>query len=206
MIAAMPAARLAPLLLLLAGLATALPAAAQKLEMPFLKGRMLVATPELRDPNFRQAVIYMVEQTEEGAFGLVVNRPIGEMAHADILARLDITGEAGEGKLRIFSGGPVGPDEGYLLHSSDKLYKSSKAVDETYVISAPEEALASIGQGEGPAEALLVLGYAGWHAGQLESELAAGAWEHVPADRDIVFDREVASKWQRAMGLVTIEL
>ncbi len=202
----MSAARLAPLLLLTACLLAALPGAAQKLELPWLKGRMLVASDKMHDPNFRQTVVYILEHNEEGAFGLVINRPIGEMEHAAILERLGIEGEAAEGKLRLFSGGPVGPEEGYLLHSNDKLYDSSKAIDEDFIVSAPEEALASVGRGEGPAEALLIFGYAGWHAGQLESEMALGAWEHVPADRDIIFDREVASKWQRALGLVTIDL
>ena len=128
------------------------------------------------------------------------------MAHRDVLERLGITGEAGEGKLRIFTGGPVSPNEGYLLHSTDKLYSSTKTIGEDYAVSAPEEALGSIGKGEGPAEALLILGYAGWSPGQLETELKAGAWEHVEADREIIFDREIASKWQRAIGLVTIDL
>ena len=202
----MPAARLIPTLLLAAFLLASISVFAEEAETISLKGRMLVATEALRDPNFRETVVYMVEHTPEGAFGLVINRPLGEMAHSDILERLGITGEAGEGKLRIFTGGPVSPNEGYLLHSTDKLYSSSKTVGEDYAVSAPEEVLASIGKGEGPAEALLILGYAGWAPGQLESELAAGSWEHVEADREIVFDREFASKWQRALGLVTIDL
>ena len=179
---------------------------AEEEQMISLKGRMLVTTKKLHDPNFREAVVFMLEHKPEGAFGLVINRPLGEMTHADLLEKLGITGEAGEGKLRIFSGGPVGQDEGYLLHSSEKLFETSKAIGEGFAVSAPEEVLAHVGRGEGPAEALLIFGYAGWSAGQLDSEMAAGAWEHVEADAEIIFDEEVASKWQRAIGLVTIDL
>lgn len=202
----MSAARLGLHFLLVALLLVPVPIAAQEAEIDSLKGRLLVATEELRDPNFRETVVYMLEHNAEGAFGLVINRPLGEMAHTDLLEKLGIVGDASEGKLRVFSGGPVGPNEGYLLHSSDQLFESSKTVGEDFVVSAPEEVLASIGKGEGPAEALLVLGYSGWGPGQLESEMAAGAWAHVEADREIIFDREVASKWQRALGLVTIDL
>lgn len=197
---------LAVLFVALLGAPAPAQAPAEEEQMVSLKGRMLVATKKLHDPNFRETVVYMLEHKAQGAFGLVINRPIGEMTHGELREKLGITGEASEGKLRIFSGGPVGTDEGYLLHSSEKLFESSKTIGEGFAVSAPEEVLAHIGRGEGPAEAILIFGYAGWGSGQLDSEMAAGAWEHVEADAEIIFDEEVASKWQRAIGLVTIDL
>ena len=196
-------AMLACLLALLAPPAATAPAA----EPDWLTGRMLVASERLSDSNFSETVIYMLEHDAEGALGLVVNRPLGEMALSVLLERLgDAEAKTAVGTIRVLSGGPVQPEKSFVLHTSDVMLDASKKIEGPFAVTADRSMLQAIGRGEGPEEALLIVGYAGWAPGQLESEFERGSWEHVAGDKDIVFSPDDGEKWRKALETLSIDL
>ena len=172
----------------------------------FLAGRLLVASADMGDPNFARTVIYMVQHDRTGALGLVVNNPIGEAPIDEILAALGADA-AGKGvAIKVYSGGPVDPSRGFVLHSTDVLLSESKDVDGHFAVTTRPEMLRAIAEGKGPKRALFILGYAGWAPGQLEAEIAAGAWETVPPDEALVFEESDETKWERAISRHSIDL
>jgi len=171
-----------------------------------LAGQLLVATSELKDPRFVRTVIYMVQHDPGGAMGLVVNRPLGETPLAALLEGLGIEGNGAKGGIRLHYGGPVEPRRGFVLHTTDYASESTRVVSGGIAVTVGTEILRAIGTGTGPRRSLVALGYAGWASGQLEGEIAAGAWVVVPADEGLVFDQNYEKKWDRAMARRTIQL
>ena len=171
-----------------------------------LAGQLLVATNELRDPRFVRTVVFMVRHDAGGAMGLVVNRPVGEVPLADLLNRLGIEGRGVGGEIRLHYGGPVEPNMGFVLHTTDYTTEGTQVLQGGIALTSQTEVLRAIGAGTGPRRSLFTLGYAGWAPGQLEAEIAAGAWITVPADAGLVFDGRSDKKWERAMARRTIEL
>ena len=200
-------AGIAVLALVLAVLSAA-PTAAQGVlrDESSLAGRLLVATPELRDPNFSRTVIYMVSHDEDGAMGIVINRLAAIGPLADLMAAFGIDAPIDAGQIRIFSGGPVQRNIGFMLHSADYTLEETIVVNGEIGVTAHSEILAAISRGEGPAEQILAFGYAGWGPGQLEGELEANAWYTVTANSRFVFDEELDTKWQRAVDLRGLDL
>jgi putative transcriptional regulator len=195
----------AALALAVAGLA-ALAGPTLGVEPATLAGRLLVAKPELADPRFRQTVVFLVRHDAQGAMGLVVNRPLGEASLASLLRHLGIeSGEAG-GSIRVHWGGPVEGRRGFVLHTRDYAAPGTLAVDERLSVTDRSEIFRALADGTGPARSLFVLGYAGWAPGQLERELERGDWSTATADLDVIFDANVAAKWERARGLEVIRL
>lgn len=203
-----PAARLRSRVaaLWLLALALALPPGTAAAEGDWLTGRLLVASSDMTDPNFKETVIYMVEHNEGGALGLVVNRPLGEMPLTVLMERLGETDQPAEGSIRILSGGPVQPEKSFVLHSSDVVFAESRQVDAGIAVTSHPDALKAIGRGDGPRQALLIVGYAGWAPGQLESEMKQGSWEHVPSDGKLLFDPDDDAKWRKAIERFSIDL
>lgn len=171
-----------------------------------LTGRLLVATPKLRDPNFSHTVIYMVSHDEDGAMGIVINRLATVGPLAEVMRAFGIEAPPDAGEIRVFSGGPVQRGVGFILHSTDYTLEETLVVSGEIALTAHTEILSAISRGEGPAEKLLAFGYAGWGPGQLESELEADAWYTVTANSRFVFDKEVETKWQRAVDLRGLDL
>ncbi len=171
-----------------------------------LAGRLLVARTELQDPRFSRTVVYIVHHDAGGAMGLIVNRPIGEAALAELLERLGGDGQGVTGAIRVHFGGPVEPAGGFVLHTADYHIEGTQVVKDGIAVTARPEILRAIGTGTGPRKSLFALGYAGWASGQLEAELKARAWEIVPADEALVFDEHDEEKWERAMARRTIQL
>lgn len=171
-----------------------------------LAGQLLVATSELKDPRFVRTVIYMVHHDTGGAMGLVVNRPLGDTPLAALLEGLGIEGNGAKGGIRLHYGGPVEPRRGFVLHTTDYVSESTRVVKDGVALTVGSEILQAIGTGTGPRLSLVALGYAGWAPGQLESEIAAGAWVAVPADEALVFDENYEKKWDRAMARRTFQL
>lgn len=197
----------AALLLALLALCLPLPAVQAETEQDeFLKGQLLVASPSMVDPNFAKTVVFMVEHDSLGAMGLVINRPLGEVPLQELLEGLGEKGPESDNEIRIYSGGPVDPKRGFVLHSSDVLLDDSIAVDGSLAVTGKTDILKSIAEGKGPAQAIFCLGYAGWAPGQLEAEIAAGAWESVPADEAIVFEEPDSKKWDQAIGRHGVDL
>jgi putative transcriptional regulator len=171
-----------------------------------LVGQLLVASPDMRDPRFRHAVILMVRHDKDGAVGIVINRPIEEMPLARLLKALgqDSTGVVAQ--VRIFAGGPVQPQSGYIVHSADYHRTGTIDIDSHMAMTSSPEVLRDIGHNEGPKKSLVAFGYAGWGRGQLEGELARGGWFTTPADPRLVFDADRAKLWDEAMARRTISL
>lgn len=197
-----PFSRAIRLALLCAGL-LALPlsnGAAAPSDTPVLtgsvKGKFLVANPSIKDPRFSRTVILMVRHGEDGAFGLIVNRPGG-------IAEIAVDADKPDGeelRLPAFYGGPVEPERAFVIHSPD--YKAGDTISVTPSISvtATSGIMDDIAKGSGPKKYLYVFGYSGWGPGQLENELRRGDWSETPIDERLVFsDHEGETVWRRAM-------
>ena len=170
-----------------------------------LDGKLLIAMPSMGDPRFQKSVIYMCAHSDEGAMGLIVNKPAHDLKFRDLLKQLDIETGVGGREIRVHFGGPVEHGRGFVLHSND--YDSNAStlrVDDAFGMTATIDILEDISKGDGPAQCLLALGYAGWGPGQLEGELQANGWLTCEASPDIVFADTDADKWERALATLGI--
>jgi putative transcriptional regulator len=171
-----------------------------------LTGRVLVATEAIRDPRFARAVIYLVRHNEQGAFGLVINVPMGAIPLARALRPLGLEAPPGSGDLQIHYGGPVDEGHGFVLHTPDWKGDGTTVVDGHFALTEDPKILQAMAGGTGPRRALFVLGYAGWAPGQLDGELTTGAWGIAAADERLVFEMDSAQKWIEAMARRILEL
>ena len=172
----------------------------------YLTGQLLVATPEMRDPRFVETVIYMVKHSGEGAFGLVINRPLAKGPVEDLLKGFGIDSSGAKGEIIIHYGGPVSPSAGFVLHSDDVLLEESAKVANGIAMTSDPKLIEAMAQGKGPRQSLFILGYAGWAPGQLEGELMAGSWFVVSGDKALIFGEDADRKWQQAMDKRKIPL
>jgi putative transcriptional regulator len=187
-------------------LATALPAPADTPQRASLAGQLLVAAPAMGDPRFRQTVILMVRHDRTGAFGIIVNRPVGEHPLADLLAALGQKDSGAAGRVRIFAGGPVDPERVFVVHSADYDRPDTLKIDGRVALTASLEVLRDLGSNQGPKQSLVAFGYAGWGPGQLEDELAKGAWFTTPQDAKLMFEQDRDKVWDDAMARRTQDL
>jgi putative transcriptional regulator len=198
--------RLLALALLPALLTGALPAQDDITEAGPLTGQLLIAAPEMQDPRFFHAVILIVRQGKEGAFGLVINRPVEERPIAEILQQMGQTDADAQGQIRIYAGGPVEPSVGFVLHSAEYHRAQTMAIDGRLAMTRSPDILHDISHGAGPAKTILAFGYAGWGPGQLEAELAEHDWFTAPEEPKLVFDDDRATLWTEALARRTREL
>ena len=182
------------------------PVAADPPATESLTGQLLIASPDIGDPRFAHTVILMVKHDKDGALGITINRPVGEKSIASLLEGPgeDVSGI--EGTLRIFAGGPVQPDLGFVVHSAEYRREDTIAVDEHVAMTANRQILRDIGHHRGPVKTLFALGYAGWGPGQLENELARHDWFTAPEEPKLIFDDNPANLWEDAMAHRTREL
>jgi putative transcriptional regulator len=171
----------------------------------FLVGQLLVAMPGMRDPRFAKTLVYMCAHSLEGAMGLVVNRALESLTFDDLLEQLGITPPPAERAINIHFGGPVETGRGFVLHSPDYKQEGTLQVADEVSLTATVDILRAIATGQGPRRHLLALGYAGWGPGQLDGEIRANGWLHVAADEALLFDRNLNSKWERAMTKIGID-
>ncbi|MFT5743880.1 MAG: putative transcriptional regulator [Paracoccaceae bacterium] len=171
-----------------------------------LVGQLLIAMPGMGDPRFAHSVIYVCAHGDDGAMGLIVNKPAPDLRFGDLLKQLSIpTGEGGDG-IRVHFGGPVENGRGFVLHSSE--YQSGAgtlAVDDDISMIATQDILEDIAAGKGPARSMLALGYSGWGPGQLEDEIAQNGWLTAHAPADILFGRANEHKWRAALKVLGID-
>jgi putative transcriptional regulator len=193
------------MLVLGALVAASMPAAGAP-PMRSLAGDLLVATPEMRDPRFARAVIYMIRHGPEGAQGLVINRPLGDIPLARLLERLRMDSAGATGLVRLHVGGPVEAGNVIVLHTSDYASEGTTAVKNGIAVTAERDVIRAIASGKGPRRSLIVLGHAGWAPGQLEAEIEAGGWIRAGADESFVFDADYTTKWERARARLKIDL
>jgi putative transcriptional regulator len=196
-------AAIAALIALLIVLGTAPP---EHSDTTSLAGQLLIAAPRIGDPRFAHTVILMVRHDKEGAFGIVINRPVGERSIAALLQATGHDDPAVAGIVRVFAGGPVQPELGFVVHSAEYQRAETVDVDGRVAITASRQVLLDIGHSQGPAKSLFALGYAGWGPGQLEGELAQHNWFTAPEEPKLVFDDDRDSLWEDAMARRTREL
>jgi putative transcriptional regulator len=174
-------------------------------EQSFLSDHFLIAMPGLKDPNFTHSVTYICEHTEAGALGLVINR-VSNVTLSELLEHLGGDQGRGElGTLPVMIGGPVQQDRGFVLHTPVGGWDSTLTVGSQLGLTTSKDVLVAMARGEGPDQALVTLGYAGWGAGQLEREMAANAWLAGPADPAIMFLTPVEQRWRAAAALLGVE-
>jgi putative transcriptional regulator len=195
-----PIPALAALLASALCLGAALPTPAQTPTPTSLAGQLLVASPSMGDPRFARTVIVMVRHDKNGAFGIVVNRPIGERPLAGLLEMLGAKDTAAAGTVRIFVGGPVQPEMGFVIHSSDYHRPGTIDINARVAMTASREILRDIGHNNGPKQSLIAFGYAGWGPGQLEGELARRDWSLAPGESKLIFDEDREKVWDAAFA------
>lgn len=171
-----------------------------------LTGQLLIAMPSMTDPRFAHAVIYLCAHSDEGAMGLIVNKPLAQLRFADLLRQLDIAPSPATPDIRVQLGGPVESERGFVLHEiAGDPGETTLQVDDHVGLTATLDILAALAAGNGPRKALMALGYAGWGAGQLEDELAQNAWLTAPASDDILFGRAHEHKWAASLKSIGVD-
>ena len=176
----------------------------------YLTGHLLIAMPAMQDPNFSKTVTYICEHSEQGALGIVINRPLGMDLGAifDQLS-LDSTDPA-LARQPVLLGGPVHQERGFVLHepedASGREFDATLAVTAAIRVTTSQDILTAMARGHGPRRSLVALGYAGWGAGQLESELQQNAWLSVPATPQIIFDTPFEQRWRESARLLGVDL
>jgi len=179
----------------------------------YLDGQFLIAMPCMSDRRFARSVIYMCAHSSQGAMGLIVNQRAPHISFAELLGKLSIGATAkgdetvrpGSIDMDVHVGGPVDTGLGFVLHSSDYFAADSTLpINDDVSLTATVEILRAIAGGTGPNRAMLALGYAGWRPGQLEDEIQANGWLHCPADLDLLFDRDLDQKYERALSKIGI--
>lgn len=176
------------------------------IEPTCLTHHFLIAMPALADPNFSQTVTYISEHNANGALGLVINRPLA-LTFGQLLQHLKMTTDQPEiAALPIHHGGPVQPEQGFVLHRPLGQWGTTLRISDEVGVTTSRDILQAIAQGEGPEQWLIALGYAGWGPGQLEQELAGNTWLSVPADSDILFRIPCEQRWRAAAALLGVDL
>ena len=166
-----------------------------------LAGKLLVAMPNMDDESFKNATIFMCAHDEKGAMGLIVNDKMPNIDFEQLLLKLKIEhGDHKSIKIPVLRGGPLDSSRGFVLHSKDFNRKDTINVDERFSVTGTMDALKAIADGSGPNEAIFMLGYSSWDAGQLEEELRQNMWIHVPASLDMIFTDDINSIWEKALG------
>lgn len=169
-----------------------------------MTGQILIAMPSMRDPRFAQTVIFVCAHSPDGAMGVVLNRPLKTPKFAELLRQLGVEPSPPKREMALGAGGPVDDNRGFVLHSADWMAEGSLDVDGEHVLTANLDILAAIAAGAGPAQARLVLGYAGWGAGQLDEEIRENSWLSAAPDDALLYDGLYQTKWQRALAKLRI--
>jgi putative transcriptional regulator len=176
------------------------PNAEQVGERNSLVGQILIASSEMGDQRFERTVILLVEHDQRGAFGIVVNRPMGERPLASVLNSLGERTTGITGTARMFWGGPVQPQAGFVVHTAEYRRAETIDIDGRVAMTSSLGILRDIAGNKGPKKSLLAFGYAGWGAGQLEGELRLQAWFTAPADPKLIFDDDRETVWEKAVA------
>lgn len=168
--------------------------------------QLLIALPALDDPNFARSVALICQHDGDGAMGVVINRP-SEYTLGDVLEQMGIDGGSDALRAqRVLAGGPVHPERGFVLHDGAQGWDSSLAIADDLYVTTSRDVLEAIARGEGPPNAAVALGCAGWGAGQLEFELAENSWLTAPSDAELLFATPLDARWQAAAGRIGVDM
>lgn len=179
----------------------------------YLGGHLLIAMPGMNDERFARSVVFICAHSADGAMGLVINKPAPDLSLPDLLVQLDIVSDdeairlpPAIDRMPVLMGGPVDASRGFVLHSSDyAIDDSTLQVDRDVCLTATVDILRAIAHGDGPRDAVLALGYAGWSPGQLEGEIQRNGWLNCPADPALIFSHGAEGKYDRAMRLMGVD-
>lgn len=168
-----------------------------------LTGKILIAMPGMRDPRFERSVVLICAHSENGTMGLVLNRPLPEIGFSDLLGQLGIDTSDQTRQVQVHFGGPVEPGRGFVLHRVAPMQgddpEGMMRIGPDLAMTTTRDILEDLAQGDGPGEAVLALGYAGWDAGQLENEMLANGWLTGEMGDDLIFGRDDEGKWGAAL-------
>lgn len=171
-----------------------------------LNNQLLIAMPNLRDPNFARGVTFICQHGEGGAMGLMINR-LSEYCLGDVLAQMNMHSELPEvAEAPVLIGGPVQPERGFVLHAPGGNWESSFHISDRVSVTTSRDILLAMAAGNGPNQAIVTLGYSGWSAGQLEQELRDNHWLTAPASERVLFETPLDERWQAAAGLVGVNM
>ena len=175
-------------------------------ESASLTNQLLIAMPSLIDPNFAQAVALICEHTDKGALGIVLNKPL-PMRLSDVLTQMKLEPFTEHiADQPVLRGGPVSTDRGFVLHRPGGQWDHTHKVSDTIQVTTSRDVLAAMARGEGPSDAFIALGYAGWESGQLEREMRENAWTSMPVDARLVFELPFEERWVGAWRLLGIDV
>ncbi|MGZ4958551.1 MAG: YqgE/AlgH family protein [Methylomonas sp.] len=177
------------------------------IQSTYLNNQFLIAMPGLADPHFFHTVTYLCQHNQEGALGIVINRPTG-MKLADIFQQMGIhTDLEHVSNTPVFAGGPVQQERGFVIHSPcEQHWDSSISTAENITLTSSRDVLEAIAQGKGPQHYLIALGYAGWGSGQLEKEMVENAWLSTPCGEAILYETPISQRWNAAAGQLGIDI
>jgi putative transcriptional regulator len=171
-----------------------------------LANQLLIAMPGMSDPNFSSTVTLICQHNEDGALGIVINRPL-TLNLGGLFTQLDLDGRNAKSSVdAVVLGGPVSAERGFVLHDSAQSYEHSLDVSSDIKLTLSRDIIDAMANGRGPVKSLVALGYAGWEPGQLEQEMLANSWLTVAVSSEIVFDIPFAERWSAAAGTLGVDL
>jgi putative transcriptional regulator len=171
-----------------------------------LTNQLLIAMPGMMDPNFSTTVTLICEHNDEGALGIVINRPL-TLKMSGLFEQLDLANpDPREAERPVMMGGPVGTERGFVLHDPGGTYENTLSVSDDIKLTLSRDVIDEMASGDGPSRSLVALGYAGWDGGQLETEMLANSWLNVPATPEIVFDMPFDQRWISAAKTLGIDI
>lgn len=174
--------------------------------METYQGKLLLATPDMGDPRFHFAVIYVVNHDHRGAMGIMINKGKAGLHISDLLDQIGIDGDVRVADAPVLNGGPVDIDRGFVLHSADYFKaETSLKISDTLTMTSTKDVLEALVTDGAPERAMMAVGYAGWASGQLEAEIIDNCWLISEADEDLIFSNDLDGKWATALGDMGID-
>jgi putative transcriptional regulator len=170
-----------------------------------LRNHFLIAMPGLDDPLFANSITYICDHGPDGAMGLIINRAL-DLRLSDVFKQLAIPYREERGQIPILAGGPVNTQRGFVLHSTGKTWQSTLQITPDIALTSSRDIIQAIANDNEPEDALFILGYSGWSAGQLEREIKENSWLTVPADQEIIFKTPIEQRWHAAAKLMGIDM
>jgi putative transcriptional regulator len=171
-----------------------------------LINQLLIAMPGMADPNFSTTVTLICEHNDNGALGIIINRPLN-LKLSGLFEQLSVDDTDSEvAGSPVMAGGPVGTERGFVLHGKDHSFENTLSVSDDIQLTLSRDVIDAMATGEGPEKSLVAIGYAGWEPGQLEEEMLANAWLNVDATPELVFDTPFEERWYSAARLLGVDI
>jgi putative transcriptional regulator len=171
-----------------------------------LTNQLLIAMPGMADPNFSTTVTLICEHNDDGALGIIINRPLN-LKLSGLFEQLSVDdADPDVGSSPVMAGGPVGTERGFVLHGKDHSFENTLAVSDDIQLTLSRDVIDAMATGDGPLKSLVAIGYAGWEPGQLEEEMLSNVWINVDATPELVFDTPFEERWNSAARLLGIDI